>query len=380
MSVAVIQGASGGLGLALTRRVLAHTSLKVYALTHRQSLTDLTDQLGGESERLTVLDGVDVQNEASLESAAGVVKSREGKGSVRLVACLAGVLHPEKSLSALDPSTALSSFAINSLGHLVTYKHFVPLIPTKKDFQKLRETWTESGDPAKGIVGSENSLCWSLSARVGSITDNVKGGWYSYRASKAALNQIIRTLDHELVNRSSSALAVAYHPGTVLTSFTAPIIGRDASPDPQKGVFPIDDAIEHMTHGAQQGATTAASAITTAASVAPTVASTVAGAAETAGGAAAGVAGAAGGAAGGLSGDIQDEVWAQLKKMMLSWIQAHPWFIPELPGYAGCQPSHVARGCGKVDMVNENDWKWWGQRINSAELKVKSVGREGSVN
>ena len=92
MSVAVIQGASGGLGLALTRRVLAHTSLKVYALTHRQSLTDLTDQLGGESERLTVLDGVDVQNEASLESAAGVVKSREGKGSVRLVACLAGVV------------------------------------------------------------------------------------------------------------------------------------------------------------------------------------------------------------------------------------------------------------------------------------------------
>ena len=92
MSVAVIQGASGGLGLALAKRLLTHTSLKVYALTHRQSHADLTERLGGESERLTVLDGVDVQDETSLESAAGVVKSREGKGSVRLVACLAGVV------------------------------------------------------------------------------------------------------------------------------------------------------------------------------------------------------------------------------------------------------------------------------------------------
>jgi len=94
MSVAVVQGSSGGLGLALTKHLLAHTSLKVYALTHRSS-RDLQEKLAdvpGGSNRLSVLGEVDVREERSLEDAGKTVLEREGKGSVRLIACLAGIV------------------------------------------------------------------------------------------------------------------------------------------------------------------------------------------------------------------------------------------------------------------------------------------------
>ncbi|OCF32270.1 rossman fold oxidoreductase [Kwoniella heveanensis BCC8398] len=263
MSVAVIQGASGALGLALSRHILRHTNLKVYALTHKPTSTenelsekisegaDVSNSKEKIHDRLSVLGDVDVREERGLERAATIVKEREGNDRVRLIACMAGILHTEKSLSAIDPSTALSQFQINTLGHLLTYKHFVPLIPSRKSFQQLASEWasegeaTGSGDPAKGLVDKEGSLCWSMSARVGSIGDNERGGWYSYRASKAAVNQIVRTLDHELINKSSSAIAVGYHPGTVITPFTAPVIG-DAAPEPSKGRFSVDQAIEKM--------------------------------------------------------------------------------------------------------------------------------------
>ncbi|WVO13256.1 hypothetical protein L204_100869 [Cryptococcus depauperatus] len=249
MSVAIIQGASGGLGVALTRHFLQHTNLKIYALTHQAASSQLVDVASpgtrpGRSinDRLTVVEKVDVREESGLERAAEMVKSREGNGVVRAIVCLAGVLHPEKSLSAINPKEALTSFQINALGQLLTYKHFVPLIPSKREFQKLKE-WHE--DPARGLIGVNNSICCSLSARVGSIGDNKNGGWYSYRASKAAVNQIIRTLDYELINKQSSAIAYAYHPGTILTSFTYPIIG-DLPPDISKGRFTVDQAVRNM--------------------------------------------------------------------------------------------------------------------------------------
>ncbi|ODN97411.1 rossman fold oxidoreductase [Cryptococcus wingfieldii CBS 7118] len=259
MSVAVVQGASGGLGASLTRHILRHTNLSVYALTQQPSASRLEDTIldflpsgvGDKgklstSERLTVVDSVDIREEDGLERAKGLVKEREGEGSVRLVVCLAGILKAEKSLAGINLQDALNSFQINTLGHLMTYKHFVPLIPSKKAFKELKGGWGEEGDPAKGLMGSGHSICCSLSARVGSIGDNERGGWYSYRASKAAVNQIIRTLDHELINKSSSGIAYGYHPGTVLTPFTAPIIGNP-SPDASQGRFDVDQAIVHLT-------------------------------------------------------------------------------------------------------------------------------------
>jgi NAD(P)-dependent dehydrogenase (short-subunit alcohol dehydrogenase family) len=98
MSVAVVQGGSGGLGLALTKHLLAHTSLKVYALTHR-SAKDLAEKFNDE-DRLTVLGDVDVREETGLEQAAKTVSSREGKDSVRLIACLAGIVRARRSQSS----------------------------------------------------------------------------------------------------------------------------------------------------------------------------------------------------------------------------------------------------------------------------------------
>jgi NAD(P)-dependent dehydrogenase (short-subunit alcohol dehydrogenase family) len=100
MSVAIIQGASGGQGLALASHLLRHTGLRVYALTHGKAKVleeKLVSESGegkgsGSGERLSVLGGVDIREEDGLEKAAKTVREREGKSSVRLVACMAGIV------------------------------------------------------------------------------------------------------------------------------------------------------------------------------------------------------------------------------------------------------------------------------------------------
>lgn len=99
MSVAVIQGASGGLGLALTRYILRYTGLTVYALTHqassrgvRESLLSEAPNIKHDSERLTVISNVDVREEDGLRRGAEMIRSKEGSGSVRVIVCLAGIV------------------------------------------------------------------------------------------------------------------------------------------------------------------------------------------------------------------------------------------------------------------------------------------------
>lgn len=98
MSVAIIQGASGGLGRGLASHILRNTSLKVYALTHQSSTADLERYLEGEGkdikDRLSVIGSIDLAQEEGLAKAAETVKDREGKASVRLIACLAGIVCP----------------------------------------------------------------------------------------------------------------------------------------------------------------------------------------------------------------------------------------------------------------------------------------------
>ena len=93
----------------------------------------------------------------------------------------------------------MRSFALNAIGPAMIMKHVLPLLPR-----------------------SGKAVFATLSARVGSIGDNRLGGWYSYRASKAALNQLVRTAAVELARRSPEALCIALHPGTVATSLSAP--------------------------------------------------------------------------------------------------------------------------------------------------------------
>ena len=143
----------------------------------------------------------DLLDEAIIERAATFAADQ---GDLRLVIDATGFLHddhqgPEKSWRELDAVKLARSFALNAIGPALIIKHFLPRLPR-----------------------SGKSVFVTLSARVGSIGDNRLGGWYAYRASKAALNQIVRTAAVELARRSPQALCIAMHPGTVATALSAP--------------------------------------------------------------------------------------------------------------------------------------------------------------
>lgn len=119
----------------------------------------------------------------------------------------------------IDPATMTRLFAVNTIGPAIIAKHFVPLLPRQG-----------------------RSVFCVLSARVGSIEDNRLGGWYSYRASKAALNQVIRTLAIELKRTRPEAIALSLHPGTVATDLSKPF----RSDEGHAGLFAPDDAAANL--------------------------------------------------------------------------------------------------------------------------------------
>jgi NAD(P)-dependent dehydrogenase (short-subunit alcohol dehydrogenase family) len=118
---------------------------------------------------------------------------------------------PEKRLADLDPAAMARAMAINAIGPALLIKHLHELLPLK-----------------------ERALLGVLSARVGSIGDNRKGGWYSYRASKAALNMLLRTAAVEVARKRPLAVLAALHPGTVRSGLSAPIIGTAQASTPEE--------------------------------------------------------------------------------------------------------------------------------------------------
>ncbi|MEX2642102.1 MAG: SDR family NAD(P)-dependent oxidoreductase [Acetobacterales bacterium] len=154
--------------------------------------------------------GVDVTDERSiaglanhLSNMAAPVRSNMA-APVRLILNATGFLHgeglaPEKSWRHIDAAHMAHAFAVNATGPALLMKHLLPLLPRQ----------------GKAVFAT-------LSAKVGSIGDNRIGGWYSYRASKAALNQIVHTAAIELQWRKPSAICVALHPGTVDSPLSGP--------------------------------------------------------------------------------------------------------------------------------------------------------------
>ena len=142
---------------------------------------------------------LELLDEASIAAAAAWA----GDG-LDLVIDATGHLHdsrhpPEKSLRQIDPEAMARSFAVNAMGPALLMKHFLPRLTRER-----------------------RAVFATLSARVGSIADNRLGGWYSYRAAKAALNQIVRSAAIELGRTHPQAVCVALHPGTVDTPLSAP--------------------------------------------------------------------------------------------------------------------------------------------------------------
>lgn len=125
-----------------------------------------------------------------------------------------GVLFPEKSPSAIDAHDALSALKINLLGPMLLAKHFLPYLPRRGTRLPQKNDEMAVGLPTSAVMAF-------LSARVGSITDNGRGGWYSYRCSKAGVTQLARTLDHHILAQSGDqAMSIALHPGTVKTDLS----------------------------------------------------------------------------------------------------------------------------------------------------------------
>lgn len=182
--VAVVFGAGGGIGGALVDALQASGRFSVVLGFGR-----------------TTARPVDILDDTSLEAAAA---SAAAAGEIRLVLDATGFLHddlqePEKSWRQLDAEKLARSYAINAIAPALMMKTLLPRLPRN----------------GKAVFGT-------LSARVGSIGDNFVGGWYAYRASKAALNQLVRTASIELARRAPEAICVALHPGTVATTLSAP--------------------------------------------------------------------------------------------------------------------------------------------------------------
>lgn len=190
---AVVVGASGGLGAALVAALLDRPEFATVAALSRGIVDD--DVGTGRLRR----GRIDVGDEASIARAAGALP-----GPVRLVVVATGLLHdesvqPEKSYRALDADALMRSYRINAVGPALVAKHMLPLMAR----------------PGRSVFAA-------LSARVGSIGDNRSGGWHGYRASKAALNMILRNLAIETQRRSPETLCVGLHPGTVDTALSRP--------------------------------------------------------------------------------------------------------------------------------------------------------------
>ncbi len=190
-SSAMIIGARGGIGAALADVLEQDPNYAQVIRLHRASapLLDITD-------------------EASIAAAAASLTGTHPPISMVIVAT--GLLHstqkgPEKGLRELDPDWMMENFRINAVGPALVAKHFLP------------------------IMAKQGPICFAaLSARVGSISDNRLGGWHSYRASKSALNMLIRNIAIEWQRKNPQSIVVGLHPGTVETALSAPFKGNPA--------------------------------------------------------------------------------------------------------------------------------------------------------
>ena len=189
----IIVGSTGGIGKALVDALASSKQVtQIYALS-RQGQSYASPKVAN----LTF----DFTNESSIEAAAEVLRET---GPFDLCIIATGLLQgkgitPEKNMRAMSLEAFQQSFMINTFGPAVTAKYFLPLM--RRD---------------------NKAVFAALSARVGSISDNRMGGWYAYRASKAALNMIIKTLSIELGRRFKETIIIGLHPGTVDTDLSKP--------------------------------------------------------------------------------------------------------------------------------------------------------------
>lgn len=216
---AVVVGASGGIGAALTRRLADMPGVRRVVAMSRSGAVPAHTRIAAVP--------IDLIDEASIEAAFA-----QTSADLRLVIVAVGGVRiddrgPEKALRDLDAPALARAFALNTIGPALVFKHAAPRL-------------ARAGKTALA----------ALSARVGSISDNRKGGWYGYRAAKAALNQIVRTTAIELAAKRRDLVCVALHPGTVRTPLSEPFLaGYTANEifEPDFAASALLDVVDRLT-------------------------------------------------------------------------------------------------------------------------------------
>ncbi|MEO1374615.1 MAG: SDR family NAD(P)-dependent oxidoreductase [Cyanobacteria bacterium J06635_10] len=220
---ALIVGASQGIGLGFVKSLLPENNIaKIYA-TYRNadSANELISLQSEYSQKLVCLP-MDITQESQIS--AGVEKIGAEVEKLHLVINCVGILHedelqPEKSLRQINPENLIRYFQVNSIGGVLLAKHLQPLFKHK-----------------------EKNIFACISAKIGSIGDNRLGGWYGYRASKAALNMFMRTTAIEYSRRCPKTIVVTLHPGTTDTNLSQPF-QRNVPPEK---LFPVERTVKQL--------------------------------------------------------------------------------------------------------------------------------------
>jgi NAD(P)-dependent dehydrogenase (short-subunit alcohol dehydrogenase family) len=205
---ALIIGSSGTIGSHFVRLLESHPSCSKVIGIHRNSAH-----------------AIDYHHPQTIEASANTLSEL---GPFQLIINTIGVLHseqwmPEKKLDDVNQTQLTEMFNTNTIGPTLTIKHFAKLL-----------------DINHGVMAT-------LSAKVGSIEDNRLGGWYSYRASKAALNMIIKTASIEFARTKPNIALIALHPGTVNSGLSKPFRGQQIGRDPLEATRDMLHVLENVS-------------------------------------------------------------------------------------------------------------------------------------
>lgn len=209
--ISMVQGCSRGIGLEFVKQLLQKSEKGHVIATCRKpnEASGLLSLKNMFAQRLSILP-MDVTDESTIEASAKSIRDRYG--SLNLLVNASGilsipdVLQPETTLLKVEKSSLLLTYEINAVGPILVIKHMWPLLK------------------AGGGTGTDRDVAVvaNISARVGSIGDNRLGGWHSYRSSKAALNQLTKTVSVEFARRKDPVICILLHPGTVDTDLSKP--------------------------------------------------------------------------------------------------------------------------------------------------------------
>lgn len=232
-SVFVVSTASRGIGLEFAKQLLKRTEGQVIALNrhHSENNTELKELSASFANRFHSVH-VDLEDQPSIDKAAKIIRDKFSHVDLLLnVAAILGTgddsTGPERSINNINRDWLQKSFGVNVIGHVMLTQALLPMM--KSNLLDM-----------SGKIITQPRKIVNISARVGSISDNYLGGWYSYRMSKAALNMFTKTLSLE--SKRDKTIVISLHPGTTDTDLSKPF-QRNVKPEK---LFSAEHSVNQM--------------------------------------------------------------------------------------------------------------------------------------